>query len=91
MFKNVLRTFEAEILKIFKNIQPQPKNWRLYIYKKKSFSKLERMGFKIRYIVQGRIQDLQKRRGEAPRAPKTRAFLGNVGYASPEIFENLSL
>ena len=26
MFKNILRTFEAEILKIFKNIQPQPKN-----------------------------------------------------------------
>ena len=26
MFKNVLRTFEAEILKIFKNIPPQPKN-----------------------------------------------------------------
>ena len=28
MFKNVLRTFEAEILKILKNIQPQPKNWK---------------------------------------------------------------
>ena len=26
MFKNILRTFEAEILKIFENIQPQPKN-----------------------------------------------------------------
>ena len=26
MFKIILRTFEAEILKIFKNIQPQPKN-----------------------------------------------------------------
>ena len=26
IFKNILRTFEAEILKIFKNIQPQPKN-----------------------------------------------------------------
>ena len=26
MFKNVLRTFEAEILKIFQNVQPQPKN-----------------------------------------------------------------
>ena len=25
-FKNILRTFQAEILKIFKNIQPQPKN-----------------------------------------------------------------
>ena len=27
MFKNILRTFEAEILKIVKNIQPQPKIW----------------------------------------------------------------
>ena len=26
MFKNILRPFEPEILKIFKNIQPQPKN-----------------------------------------------------------------
>ena len=26
MFKNPLRTFEANILKIFKDIQPQPKN-----------------------------------------------------------------
>ena len=26
MFKKVLRTFEAEILKTFKNILPQPKN-----------------------------------------------------------------
>ena len=26
MFKNILRTFEAEIFKIFKNIQPQLKN-----------------------------------------------------------------
>ena len=26
MFKNVSRTSKAEILKIFKNIQPQPKN-----------------------------------------------------------------
>ena len=26
MSKSVLRTFEAEILQIFKNIQPQPKN-----------------------------------------------------------------
>ena len=26
MFKNILRTFEAEILKIFKNIEPQSKN-----------------------------------------------------------------
>ena len=37
MFKNVLRTIETEILKMFKNIQPQPKNirrsyknWRVY-------------------------------------------------------------
>ena len=35
MFKNVLRTFEAEIPKIFKNIQPQPKN-STFLYKKKS-------------------------------------------------------
>ena len=27
LFKNILRTFEAEILEVFKNIQPQPKNW----------------------------------------------------------------
>ena len=26
MFKNILKTFQAEILKIFKNIQPQSKN-----------------------------------------------------------------
>ena len=26
MFKNILRTFESGILKIFKNIQPQSKN-----------------------------------------------------------------
>ena len=26
VFKNILRTFEAEILEMFKNIQPQPKN-----------------------------------------------------------------
>ena len=26
IFQNILRTFEAEILKIFKIIQPQPKN-----------------------------------------------------------------
>ena len=26
MFKNILRTFQAEILKIFKNIQPHSKN-----------------------------------------------------------------
>ena len=26
IFKNILMTFEAEILKIFKNIQPQSKN-----------------------------------------------------------------
>ena len=26
VFKNPLRTFEANILKIFKDIQPQPKN-----------------------------------------------------------------
>ena len=26
VFKNVLRTFEAEILKIFKNIHPRPQN-----------------------------------------------------------------
>ena len=30
MFKNILRTFEAEILKIFKNIQPQWKTRRSY-------------------------------------------------------------
>ena len=29
MFKNVLRIFKAEIHKIFKNIQRQPKNWTL--------------------------------------------------------------
>ena len=26
MFENIVRTFEAEIFKIFKNIQPQPQN-----------------------------------------------------------------
>ena len=26
MFEIILRTFQAEILKMFKNIQPQPKN-----------------------------------------------------------------
>ena len=26
MIKNILTTFEVEFLKIFKNIQPQPKN-----------------------------------------------------------------
>ena len=36
MFKNVLRTFEAEILRIFKNIQPQPKIRRSYKKKKES-------------------------------------------------------
>ena len=30
MFKNILRTFDAKILKIFKNIQPQPKIERSY-------------------------------------------------------------
>ena len=29
MFKSILRTFEAEILKIFQNIQPQSKH--LYV------------------------------------------------------------
>ena len=32
MFKNILRTFEAEILKILKSIQPQPKLRRPCIY-----------------------------------------------------------
>ena len=31
VFENVLTTFEAEILKIFKNIQAQPKIRRSYI------------------------------------------------------------
>ena len=35
LFKNVLRTFEAGILKIFKNIQSQPKN-QTFLEKKKS-------------------------------------------------------
>ena len=34
MFKIILRTFEAEILKIFKNIQPQLKN-ETFLYKKR--------------------------------------------------------
>ena len=33
MFKNILRTFETEILKKFKNIQPQPKIRRSYVRK----------------------------------------------------------
>ena len=38
MFKKILRTFEAEILKIFKNIQPQPKIRRSY--KKRVYPKM---------------------------------------------------
>ena len=34
-FKNILRIFKAEILKIFRNIQPQPKNYTFLIKKKK--------------------------------------------------------
>ena len=30
MLKHVLRTFQADILKIFKNIQPQPKNYTFF-------------------------------------------------------------
>ena len=33
MFKNILKTFEAEILEIFKNIQPRPKN-KAFLQKK---------------------------------------------------------
>ena len=33
MFKNILRTFEAEILEIVKNIQPQRKNLGVLIKK----------------------------------------------------------
>ena len=33
--KNIFRTFEAKIPKIFKNIQPRPKN-KTFLYKKKS-------------------------------------------------------
>ena len=39
LFKNVLRTFEAGILKIFKNIQSQPKN-QTFLEKKKECSHL---------------------------------------------------
>ena len=35
MFQNILRTFEAELLQIFKNIQPQLKNWK-FLYMEKS-------------------------------------------------------
>ena len=31
MFENILRTFEVEILKIFKNILPQPKNETFFL------------------------------------------------------------
>ena len=40
MFKKVLRTSEAEMLKIFKNIQPQPKIRRSY--RKESVTALKR-------------------------------------------------
>ena len=33
-FKNILRTFKAEIFKIFKNIQPQPEKFDFLIRKK---------------------------------------------------------
>ena len=33
MLKNILRTFEAEILKVFKNVQPQPQIRRSYTRK----------------------------------------------------------
>ena len=39
MFKNILRTFEAEILKIFKNIQPQPQNFNFTCIKKEYIMK----------------------------------------------------
>ena len=39
MLKNVLKTFEAEMLKIFRNIQPQPKS-RCSFIKKKSAERL---------------------------------------------------
>ena len=36
MFKNILRTFESEVLKIVKNIQPQPKNKGVLVLLKKN-------------------------------------------------------
>ena len=36
--KNILRTFEAEIFKLLKNIQTQPKIRRSYIYKQINYS-----------------------------------------------------
>ena len=45
MFKNILRTFEAEILKLFKTIQPRPKNY-IRSYKKKECMYII-LGFRI--------------------------------------------
>ena len=41
-FKNILRTFEAEILKIFKDVRPQPQNFnfKTFLYKKEYILKL---------------------------------------------------
>ena len=45
MFKSVLRTFEAEILKIFKNIQSRPKKLDVLI-KKKEYTSSPHINFK---------------------------------------------